>query len=101
MSDRLPLTEVGGDELLARVTYQIILGDYRDHPDEYEIPYIRLIVLAEEWSLAGIEPIATDLRLAAIWVGNGGTVATWLRARVVFHAGRATKLAHTGRARRR
>lgn len=101
MSDRLPLTEVGGDELLARVTYQIILGDYHAHPEEYEIPYIRLIVLAEEWSLAGIEPIATDLRLAAIWVGNGGTVATWLRARIVFHSGRPTMIARAGRSRTR
>lgn len=92
MADRLPLTEVSGDEALARVTYQIIIGDYHSHPDLYDDPTSRLLTLAHDWNQSGIKLVADDIRLAAIWVGNGGTVATWLRARIVFHAGRATRL---------
>jgi len=92
MNDRLPLTEVSGDEALARVTYQIIIADYHNHPDLYDDPTSRLLALTTDWQQSGFKLIADDLRLAAIWVGNGGTVATWLRARIVFHAGRTTRL---------
>jgi len=97
MSDRLPLTEVGGDEILARVTYQIILSDYRSNPENYDIPSLRLLELAHEFHLEELDLIATDIRLAAIWCANGGTVATWLRARIIITTGRASRLRLAGR----
>ena len=101
MSDRMPLTEVGGDEALARITYQLIILDYKSHPDAYELPVIRLLALADQYHQFGLTQLAADLRLAAIWCGNGGTVASWLRARIVIRAGRATKLRRLGRSRER
>jgi hypothetical protein len=97
MSDRLPLTEVGGEEILARVVFQIILGDYRQQPDSYDTPTIAILNLADEWFASGFTDVATDLRLAAIWCANGGTVATWLRSRIIFHAGRTGRLIRAGR----
>jgi hypothetical protein len=86
MTDRLPLAEVSGDEAIARITYQIILGDYDLHPDAYDNPSFHLFELAAGWQLAGVPPVAEQLRLAGIWVANGGTIATWLRSRIVFRA---------------
>lgn len=99
MNDRLPLTEVSGDEILARVTFQIILHDYHLSPDKYDDPTGRLLELACEWDDDLLSWIHEQLTLCAIWVGNGGTVATWLRARIVITTGRATKLARIGRRR--
>jgi hypothetical protein len=101
MSDRLPLTEVSGEEILARVVYQIILADYHIAPENYDVPVLRLLELAHEYHQHDMDIIAADIRLVAIWCGNGGTVATWLRARIVITTGRASRLAQAGRARRR
>jgi hypothetical protein len=97
MTDRLPLAEVSGDEILARVVYQIILFDYREHPDSYDIPVVRVLELADQFHAANMSIIAADLRLAAIWCGNGGTIATWLRARIVFRTQRFSRARHAGR----
>lgn len=97
MSDRLPLTEVSGDEILARVTYQIILADYRQTPDSYDTPAERILILADEWHAIGAIDIATDLRLAGIWCAHGSTLASWLASRVLIHTGRASKLMRLGR----
>jgi len=99
MSDRLPLTEVSGDEILARVVYQLILADYRLTPDLYDFPAERIFVLADEWHALGATDIATDLRLAGIWCAQGGAVAQWLRTRIVITTGRASKLMRAGRGR--
>ena len=101
MSDRLPLTEVGGDEIIARVTFQIILQDYHSRPEEYDSPVEALLHLAAAYHQANIPIIDEQLTLAAVWVGNGGTVATWLRARVIITTGRTTRLARVGRTRTR
>lgn len=101
MSDRLPLTEVGGDEILARVVYQIILHDYHSHPHLYDDPVHQLLDLALIWGACPLHTIPENLSLCAIWVANGGTVATWVRARIVFTTGRATRLLRAGRSRRR
>lgn len=101
MSDRFPLTEVGGDEIIARVVYQLILLDYHQNPASYDEPFPALLLLADYYHTAELALIAADIRLVAIWVASGGTVATWLRARVVFTCGRATRLARAGRNRRR
>lgn len=101
MNDRLPLTDVGGDEIIARVVYQIILADYREFPDLYDTPTVRLLELATDWNAKQFDRIHEDITLVAIWVANGGTVATWLRARIVFTTSRASKLMHLGKSRRR
>jgi hypothetical protein len=101
MDDRLPLTEVSGDEALARVAYQIIVGDYHAHPETYDTPTEALLNLAHSWDSDGLHLLGEQIALAAIWCANGGTVATWLRARVVFHAGRFSRLHQAGRSRRR
>jgi len=86
MDDRLPLAEVSGDEAIARVTYQIIRGDYSLHPHLYDTPTLRLLELANEWAAPEYHYLAEQILLAAIWCANGGTVATWLRSRIVFRA---------------
>lgn len=101
MSDRLPLTEVSRDEALARITYQIIKADYEQWPELYDTPTIRLFELATDWDAPDYNLIHEQITLAALWVANGGTVATWLRARIVVTVGRAKILAATHRARRR
>ena len=101
MSERLPLTEVGGDEILARVTYQIILADYRQTPDLYDTPAERILILADEWFALGAIDLATDLRLAGIWCAHGSTLASWLGSRVLITTGRASRLMRAGRSRRR
>lgn len=101
MTDRLPLTEVSGDEILARVTYQIILADYRQTPDSYDTPAERILILADEWHAFGAVDIATDLRLAGIWCAHGSTLASWLSSRVLIHTGRVSKLMRAGRGPRR
>jgi hypothetical protein len=97
MADRLPLTEVSGDEILARVTYQIILADYRLTPDSYDTPAERILILADEWHAFGAVDIATDLRLAGIWCAHGSTLAAWLASRVLISTGRASRLMRAGR----
>jgi len=101
MRDRLPLTEVSGEEILARVVYQVIMGDYRDNPEQYDRPPQRLYDLAYQWRSAGLPLIGHEIELVAIWTAQGGTVATWLLSRVLIHVGRATMLARAGRPRRR
>jgi hypothetical protein len=101
MSDRLPLTEVGSEEILARVTYQIILADYRQTPDSYDSPAERIFILADEWHAFGAVDIATDLRLAGIWCAHGSTLASWLASRVLISTGRVSKLMRAGRSPRR
>jgi hypothetical protein len=101
MADRLPLTEVGGDEILARVTYQIILADYDRWPELYDTPTLRLLELATDWSAPEYSRIHEQITLAAIWVANGGTVATWLRARVVFTYRPASRQMHSSREQKR
>lgn len=101
MSDRLPLTEVSGDEVLARVTYQIILADYRQTPDSYDTPAERIFILADEWFAFGATDLAQDLRLAGIWCAHGSTLASWLASRVLISTGRASKLLRAGRGPRR
>jgi hypothetical protein len=86
MDDRMALTDVSADEALARVTYQIIRGDYSLHPELYETPTLRLLELANLWAEPEYHFLAEQLLLAAIWCANGGTVATWLRSRIVFRA---------------
>lgn len=97
MQERLPLTEVSGEEIIARVAYQIILADYRQTPDLYDTPADRLFVLADEWFALDAISLATDLRLAGIWCAQGGAIASWLRSRVVITQGRASKLMRAGR----
>lgn len=101
MSDRLPLTEVSGDEILARVCYQLILADYRLTPDAYDTPAERILILADQWYAIGATDIATDLRLAGIWCAHGATLASWLSSRIVITSGRVSKLMRAGRSRRR
>lgn len=101
MTERLPLTEVGGDEILARVCYQIIKADYRLTPDSYDSPAERIFILADDWYAFGAVDIATDLRLAGIWCAHGGTLAAWLSSRIIITSGRASKLMRVGRSRRR
>lgn len=101
MQQRLPLTEVGGEEILARVVYQIVMRDYRDNPDTYDHPPSRLFDLAFQWRQAAIPLIGNELELVAIWCAQGGTVAAWLNTRVLINPGRATMLARAGRPRRR
>ena len=92
MTDRLPLTEVSSDEAIARIAYQVILSDYHHNPSAYDNPTEALLNLAHSWDTDGIHILGEQIALAAIWVANGGTVATWLRARVVFTSGRPTRL---------
>jgi hypothetical protein len=101
MSDRLPLTEVSGEEVLARTVYQIILLDYARNQEQYENPATRLFDLALQWSNLGLKLIADELQLVAIWCAQGSTVRQWLSTRTLITTGRATRLAHTGRSRRR
>jgi hypothetical protein len=101
MTDRIPLAEASGGEIIARVTYQIILIDYHDNPNSYDYPPTRLYELAYQWRLAGLEPIADALLSCANWCAQGGHVATWLRTHTLVTAGRATILARAGRTRRR
>lgn len=101
MQERLPLTEVSGDEVLARVVYQLIVHYYHEYPDSFDNPTEALLNLAHSWYTSDITLIAEQLQLVALWVANGGTVATWLRARIFTTTGRATILARPGRARRR
>jgi hypothetical protein len=101
MNDLLPLTEVSGDEILARIAYRLIRLDYADHPDQYDEPTSAILTLAERIHALGLTQVAADLRLAGIWCAQGGTVAAWLRSRVVITTGRATKLRHLGRGPRR
>lgn len=101
MADRLPLAEVSGEEVLARVVYQIVMRDYRDNPDKYDLPPNRLFELAFQWRSAGIPLISNELDLLAVWCGRGGTVASWLTSRVLINPGRAAMLARVGRSRRR
>jgi hypothetical protein len=101
MADRLPLTEVSGDEVLARVTYQIILADYRLTPDLYETPAERILQLADEWFKFGATDLAQDLRLAGIWCAHGSTLASWLQSRVLIASPRISTLMRAGRSRRR
>lgn len=101
MKERLPLTEVGGEEILARVVYQIVMRDYRDNPDKYDLPPNRLFELAFQWRSAGIPLISNELDQLAVWCSHNGTVAAWLQSRVLIHVGRATMLARAGRSRRR
>lgn len=101
MSNRLPLTEVSGDEVLARVTYQIILADYRQTPDSYDSPSERIFLLADEWHVFGATDLAQDLRLAGIWCAHGATLASWLQSRVLIHTGRVSRLMRAGRTPRR
>lgn len=99
MSDRLPLTEVGGDEALVRVIYQLILSDYQLHPTAYDEPAWALFSLSNDWNTSGFPLIGEQVNLAALWVANGGTVATWLRAHIIFRAGRAGRLSAVQRRR--
>lgn len=101
MSDRLPLTEVGGDEILARIAYQLILADYRLTPNSYDEPAERILILAEEWFAFGATEIATELRLAGIWCAHGSTLANWLKSRVLIRTSRVSKLMRLGNERRR
>jgi hypothetical protein len=101
MPDRLPLTEVSGDEILARVCYQIILADYRLTPDSYDTPTERILILADQWHAFGAIDIATDLRLAGIWCAHGSTLASWLQSRIIITQGRVSTLMRAGRSRRR
>lgn len=86
MVDRLPLADVSGDEAIARVTYQIIRADYDLFPELYETPVLRLFELASDWSAPEYHMLHENIALAAIWCANGGTIATWLRSRIVFRA---------------
>lgn len=101
MSERLPLTEVSGDEVIARVAYQIILADYRENPLSYDDPVPALLDLAVKWDADDLSYLHEQLTLAALWVANGGTIATWLRARCFAHTSRASKLIRVGRGPRR
>jgi hypothetical protein len=101
MSDRLPLQECGGDEILARIAFQLIRLDYASSPDAYDDPTARLLFLTDIYYQTGLTQIAADIRLAAIWCGNGGFLADWLRSRIVVTTGRASRLARAGRSRRR
>jgi hypothetical protein len=83
MAYRMPLAEASGDEILSRVTYQIIRGDYDLHPSAYDDPTAQLFTLAIDWHKSGIHMIAAQLDLAAIWCAHGGTVASWLQSRII------------------
>lgn len=101
MSNHLPLTEVGGSEVIARTVYQIILMDYRENPQCYDNPTTRLLDLSLQWKTNGIFIIAEELGLVAIWCGQGSTVRAWLSSRCSMDAGRTTRLARAGSTRRR
>jgi len=101
MSERLPLTDVSGEEVIIRVTYQIILADYRQTPDSYDSPAERILILADDWFAFGAIDIAFHLRLAGVWCSTGATLASWLQRGVITTSGRASKLMRAGRSRRR
>jgi hypothetical protein len=101
LTTRIPLAEASGDEILARVTYQLILLDYHDNPDKYDHPEVRLFELAYQWRLIGLAPIHEQLELAAIWCSHGSRIADWLKSRIMVSSGRAPILARLGRTRGR
>ena len=101
MADRLPLTEVSGNEILVRVTYQIVLADYRLTPDSYDTPADRIFILADDWHAFGAIELAAQLRLAGIWCASGATLASWLQQGIFSTSGRASKLMRANGARRR
>lgn len=101
MAERIPLAEASGDEILARVTYQLILLDYHNNPDAYDHPETRLFELAYQWRILDVAPISEQLELAAIWCAHGSRIADWLKARLSYTSGRATILARLGRSRGR
>lgn len=101
MPTRIPLAGASGDEILSRVTYQIILGDYELDPTRYDDPAQRLLELALEWHQSGLHTIAAQLDLCGIWCAHGGTIATWLKSRILFTTERAPMHASTRRGPRR
>jgi hypothetical protein len=101
MSDRIPLAEASGDEITARIAYQLIKLDYHQHPDDYEDATTCILILADHYHQIGCTLLAADIRLAGIWCAHGGTVAAWLRSRILINPGRASKLARLGRGRSR
>lgn len=101
MSNRLPLTEVSGEEIIARVTYQIIMADYRQTPDSYDTPSERILILADQWFAFGANDLAFYLRLAGVWCSTGATLASWLQKSIFLTSGRASKLMHATRRPRR
>ena len=101
MADRIPLAEASGEEILVRVTYQIILADYRKTPDSYDTPSERILILADEWFAFGATDLAFYLRMAGIWCASGDTLAAWLQKGIYLTSGRASKLMRAGRSRRR
>lgn len=78
-----PLAEASSEEIIARVTYQIILADYRADPEAYDDPTSRVFALALEYQHAHVGVIAAQLDLVAIWCAHGGTIASWLTYRIL------------------
>jgi hypothetical protein len=101
MTERIPLADASGQEIVARTVYQLILIDYRTNPEQYDRAPSRLFDLALQWRQAGLHLVADELSSVAVWCAQGGTVATWLRTRILVSTGRATILARAGRTRRR
>lgn len=101
MTTRIPLAEASGDEILARIAYQLIKLDYHQHPDDYDEPTYPILVLAEHYHHIGLTQIAADLRLAGIWTAHGAPLAGWLASRLLINPARAAQLGRLGRSRRR
>lgn len=97
MTSFLPLTEVGGDEILARVTYQIILADYAINAEQYDRPADRLYELSLQWRISDILPIAEQLLSVAHYCAKGGKAREWLSTRIVIQTGRPSRLTRLSR----
>lgn len=101
MAAHLPLTEATGLEIIVRTTYQIVLSDYKQNPEQYDRPATRLFDLALTWRTAGLHLIADSLHDAALHVAGGHTIASWKTLHLAVDSQRLLALSRLGRSTRR
>lgn len=79
---------------LARISYQLIVADYRKNRSRYNDPYAGILTLSTQLFLAGFTVVSAWLDEAAWYVAHGGSVLDW-RTRIV-HRARINHYAHCG-----
>jgi len=85
--NRVPLERELFSAVLARVSYQIIVSDYRKNRARYEYPPAGILALSSDLFLAGFTVLSICLDEAAWYVGRNVSVLDW-RTRIVLRTRR-------------
>jgi len=81
--NRVPLEHELYSAVLARVSYQLIVTDYRRNRARYEYPPAGILALSSDLFLAGFTVLSIWLDEAAWWVGRDVSVLDW-RTRIIL-----------------